>query len=360
MPSTSQPLHESYRQLIRFCALAAFFVHMAFIPIFAHHGVMELALFNIGSISIHAAAFWLARPHGNVGLGADLIGIEVAAHAIAATVAIGWNSGFHYLMIPLVPVCMLSTTRTRPVRLAIVVIASLLYMGLMYWSDHYQPYYQIDSEILSVLHYGCATTLFLTFMTVAARYHDIIAEAQEALAREAATDPLTGALNRRRLTQLASELPKSQPSALLLCDLDHFKQVNDTYGHDAGDTVLQTFHQLLQDGARSGDYVARWGGEEFLVLLPNTQMDVARQVAQRLRQQLERTPIILCDGSTLHVTVTIGLARMELGDSLQSAVRRADEALYKGKESGRNQVHDSSDDAMEHHPAESLHQPSLL
>ena len=360
MPSSPKLLHESYRQLIRFCALAAFFVHMAFIPIFAHQGVMELALFNIASITIHATAFWLARPGGKVGLGADLIGIEVAAHAIAATVAIGWDSGFHYLMIPLVPVCMLSTTRTRPVRLAVVVIASLQYMGLMYWSDHYEPYYQIAPEILHILNYGCATTLFLTFMTIAARYHDIIAEAQEALAREAATDPLTGALNRRRMTQLASELQTSQQSALLLCDLDHFKRINDTYGHDAGDKVLQTFHQLLQDGARSGDYVARWGGEEFLVLLPNTEMDVARQVAHRLRQQLERTPITLCDGSTLRVTVTIGIARMALGDSLQSAVRRADEALYRGKEAGRNQVHDSSEEEGSGSHTEYRHQPSLL
>lgn len=343
MPHSAQPLHENYRLLIRFCALAACAVHLAFIPIFAGNGVYPLAIANVLSVLAHLFAYWQSRPQGNVRMAADVIGLEVGLHAVAATLAIGWNSGFHYLMIPMVPVCMLSTTRPRTARIGIVLCISLVYMGLRLWSNHNPPLYALPRELLQVLEYGCLTTLFLSFITVAARYHEIIVEAHETLRREAFTDPLTGALNRRRLAQVAALSPTaSSHNALLLCDLDHFKQVNDRYGHEAGDLVLQDFFRQLQDCTRGSDHVCRWGGEEFLVLLPQTDMATARSVAHRLRASVEQTPVPLPQGEMLHITVTIGLAQLLPGEPLQTAVQRADAALYRGKAAGRNQVQDST------------------
>lgn len=345
MPHTAQPLHESYRLLIRFCALAACLVHLAFIPIFASNSVTPLALGNVLSVLAHLYAYWQSRPAGNVRVAADVIGLEVGLHAIAATLLIGWDSGFHYLMIPMVPVCMLSTTRPRTVRLGIALCISLVYLALQLWSNVHAPFYRLPAELLQVLEYGCLTTLFLAFITIAARYHEIIVEAHETLRREAFTDPLTGALNRRRLSQVAALSPAaSTHSALLLCDLDHFKQVNDRYGHEVGDLVLQAFYRQLMECTRSGDHVCRWGGEEFLVLLPQTDMATARSVAHRLRALVEETPLALPSGDQLRITVTVGLARLAPGEPLQAAVRRADEALYRGKTAGRNQVQDSTQD----------------
>lgn len=345
MPTPAQALHESYRLLIRFCALAACMVHLAFIPIFAGNGVALLAWANVLSVTTHALAFWLTRPAGNVRLAADAIGLEITAHATVATIAIGWDSGFHYLMIPIVPVCMLSTTRPRAVRLGIVLTASLIYIGLKLWSSAHAPLYTLPTELLRVLEYGCLATLFLTFITVAARYHDILIEAQEALTREASTDPLTGALNRRCLSQLASQLPPEGCSALLLCDIDHFKCVNDQHGHETGDLVLQAFYRQLLECTRSGDHVSRWGGEEFLVLLPMTGTDLARQVAQRLRAAVAATPVALPPDTEVHITVTIGLAYLWPGEPLQAAIQRADAALYRGKAQGRNQVQEHLGDS---------------
>ncbi|MEG2045980.1 MAG: GGDEF domain-containing protein [Comamonas sp.] len=353
MPTTAQPLHESYRLLIRFCALAACLVHLAFIPIFAGNGVYPLAVGNVLSVLAHTYAYWQSRPGGNVRAAADVIGLEVGLHAVAATLAIGWNSGFHYLMIPMVPVCMLSTTRPRTVRIGIALCIALVYIGLRLWSSAHPPFYRLPAELLQVLEYGCLATLFLAFITIAARYHDIIVEAHETLRREAFTDPLTGALNRRRLTQVACLTPTADTrSALLLCDLDHFKLVNDQYGHEVGDLVLQAFYRQLLECTRGGDHVCRWGGEEFLVLLPQTEMDVARSVAYRLRASVEQTPVPLPSGEPLFITVTVGLASLGPGEPLQAAVHRADEALYRGKAAGRNQVQDSTQEGTPPHAAQ--------
>lgn len=343
MSTIAQPLHESYRLLIRFCALVVCLVHLAFIPLFAGNGVHALAAGNVLSVLAHAYAYWQSRPEGNVRVAADVIALEVGLHAAAATLAIGWSSGFHYLMIPVVPVCMLSTTRPRAARMGIVLCISLVYIGLRFWSSRHPPFYRLSTELLQALEYGCLVTLFLTFITIALRYHDIIVEAHETLRHEAFTDPLTGALNRRRLTQVASLAPVADTHcALLLCDLDHFKLVNDQYGHEVGDRVLQAFYRQLLACTRGGDHVCRWGGEEFLVLLPQTDMAVARTVAYRLRASVERTSVPLPSGEPLFITVTVGLAHLGPGESLRAAVHRADEALYRGKAAGRNQVQDST------------------
>lgn len=343
MPNSAQPLHESYRLLIRFCALAACLVHLAFIPIFAGNNAYPLAVGNVLSVLAHTYAYWQSRLGGNVRVAADVIGLEVGLHAIAATLLVGWDSGFHYLMIPMVPVCMLSTTRPRTVRIGIALFISLLYIVLRLWSNTHPPFYRLPDELLQVLEYGCLATLFLAFVTIAARYHDIIVEAHDTLRREAFTDPLTGALNRRRLTQVATLPPAAgSHSALLLCDLDHFKLVNDQHGHEVGDLVLQAFYRQLMECTRGGDHVCRWGGEEFLVLLPQTDMATARTVAYRLRASVEQTPVPLPSGESLYITVTVGLASLGPGEPLQAAVHRADEALYRGKAAGRNQVQDST------------------
>lgn len=343
MPHIAPPtFHESYRQLLRFSAQAAVAVHIAFIVVFAGNGVELLAALNVLSVAAHAYASWQSRPGGNLRLAGDVMGLEVGLHAVAATLTIGWDSGFHYLMLMIVPVAMLTTSRDYGGRLAIAGGTTAVYLLLMAWSHQHPPLYQLPPDLLQTLQYGCVVTLLLAFIAVAARYRDALAEAQHTLEREAATDPLTGALNRRRLAQLAAQRPEHQHGAVLLCDLDYFKQVNDRHGHEAGDAVLQAFFQQLQACTREGDYVCRWGGEEFLVLLPHTDMARARSVAQRVRASMEDSPVPLPSGVALQVTVTIGLAHLPPGGSLQSAVQRADQALYRGKAAGRNQVQDSS------------------
>ena len=166
----------------------------------------------------------------------------------------------------------------------------------------------------------------------------------EALLNERAThDYLTGLVNRQFFQErLEAELARAkrygQTAALLLMDLDHFKRVNDRSGHDAGDHVLTSFAGLVQAQVRAVDTVARWGGEEFTVLLPETGLDEAREVAERIRNAVEHHAFEFREDS-IDVTVSIGIAVLEGAmDRVEVAMRRADEALYQAKRSGRNRV----------------------
>ncbi|GLZ84735.1 GGDEF domain-containing protein [Metapseudomonas resinovorans] len=165
---------------------------------------------------------------------------------------------------------------------------------------------------------------------------------QRSIAALATTDSLTGLPNRRGFELLAGQALQEarrerKPLAALLLDLDHFKMLNDTYGHQAGDQVLQGFAQNLRDGLRQSDIICRWGGEEFIILLKDTTSATAHQLAEKVRNEVaaQRYPF---KGVNLHVTTSIGLAEMHPEDALDSLIGRADRGLYRAKQSGRNCV----------------------
>lgn len=153
---------------------------------------------------------------------------------------------------------------------------------------------------------------------------------------QAATDPLTGLINRRSLETHFRELPHdARPITAAMCDLDHFKDLNDTHGHETGDRALRQFARVLRAALRPGDVAARFGGEEFVLLLPRCSADTARQVAQRVRQRLADS----LDGGLLPTfTVSIGLADTSNGDGLDELIAAADAALYEAKAAGRDRV----------------------
>jgi two-component system cell cycle response regulator len=160
----------------------------------------------------------------------------------------------------------------------------------------------------------------------------------------AVTDGLTGLYNRHYLNthldnMVRQALQHRKNLALLIMDMDHFKSVNDTHGHDAGDMVLKQLAELIIHEARSTDLAARFGGEEFVVLMPETDPNAALGAANRLREKVEKTAFAISGGQTLNRTVSIGIASLHPdGDSPEALLKRADEALYSAKHSGRNTV----------------------
>ncbi|TVP93515.1 MAG: GGDEF domain-containing protein [Pseudomonadaceae bacterium] len=166
---------------------------------------------------------------------------------------------------------------------------------------------------------------------------------QEQLQHQATTDALTGLNNRHQYEHLfAHELSRSlrqqQPMSLAIIDLDHFKQVNDTWGHSAGDEVLRKVAQLCRDNFREVDILGRLGGEEFVVMLPDTALEQAIAVGQRFIDKLAATPIDI-GSQQIQVTATMGVITRQANEtSLEGLIKRADEALYKGKAAGRNRV----------------------
>jgi len=198
-----------------------------------------------------------------------------------------------------------------------------------------------DGEMIPVAIYGVPFHTPDENMHVYAMYQDISDKQayENELLRLSETDDLTGIFNRKKFeNELRTELDiyhrYQNPSTLVIMDIDHFKSVNDEHGHPVGDQLLIEVSALIQGQIRNTDVFARWGGEEFILLLRYALLDQAVDIAQRLRSRIGQQDF--CDG--LHITCSFGVSQMRPGDSLASLVQRTDELLYQAKEQGRNRV----------------------
>ena len=159
----------------------------------------------------------------------------------------------------------------------------------------------------------------------------------------ATTDALTGLLNRRAfLESTTREVARAKrynnDLSVVLLDVDHFKQINDKRGHAAGDMVLSAVGKLLNSSLRTCDIVARWGGEEFVLLLPSTSLDHAAEVGERVRAELAGATIKDGNGDAVPVTASFGVASYSGAETLEQMIDRADRAMYLAKSGGRNRV----------------------
>ena len=176
------------------------------------------------------------------------------------------------------------------------------------------------------------------------RFQDYLREKFQQGLELAITDSLTGLYNRRYMeshlgAMVEDGLTNAKPVSLLIFDIDFFKSVNDTYGHAAGDAVLKEFSQRISQNVRGVDLACRMGGEEFVVVMPDTDLAYAKMVAERLRTRIGETPFKIDEGQDLNVTVSIGIAVVEGAvDTAEKLIERADAALYRAKREGRNRV----------------------
>nr|WP_284978527.1 GGDEF domain-containing protein [Arthrobacter sp. fls2-241-R2A-200] len=196
--------------------------------------------------------------------------------------------------------------------------------------------------------FGSQPTTFITMLLLVVASFSMAALNNEEVAKDlrirANRDPLTGLLNRAGFLDLAAgQIQRTnrlgRPASLILADLDHFKTVNDTYGHPAGDLVLQAFAAACNAEVRSGDLVGRFGGEEFIILLPGTGIDTAKTIATRISRTLQAT-----DTDSRHPTVSYGIASAGTGTArLEAMIEAADAALYRAKSQGRDRVVHAAD-----------------
>jgi two-component system, cell cycle response regulator len=176
------------------------------------------------------------------------------------------------------------------------------------------------------------------------RYLERLRDDVQTSLEHAITDALTGLHNRRYMERHIGSLVEQsaaggKPLAVLMLDVDHFKEINDTYGHDAGDEVLREFALRIRKSIRGLDLACRYGGEEFLVVMPETDLSGAALVAERLRRTVASEPFALQQSErATNVTISVGIAALGPGDDPASLVKRADQALYRAKRDGRNRV----------------------
>jgi diguanylate cyclase (GGDEF)-like protein len=254
----------------------------------------------------------------------------------------GWNSGFHYYLLVMAPLIFLNPYWLPGLQLVLLTAVGALYLGLYEAVDRYGPVVPLPEGVLPLIHHLNVAAAFGLLSFFAYYFSRASVEADAELRRLATTDPLTGLDNRRRALEIAeAEVTRRGRSgeafSLILGDVDGFKGINDQRGHDCGDIILVALAVRLREALRAQDTVARWGGEEFLVLLPETEERGARQVAEKVRAALLREPF-RCRGGGIEVTMTFGVAEHAEGESLANALVRADRALLAGKRAGKNRV----------------------
>jgi len=228
---------------------------------------------------------------------------------------------------------------------AIVFVAELVLMGVLAafgYSTDDLGVILLDASLLAVV---VAPPIYWLVLTPLRREYEkrLAAESRaENLSRQAITDPLTHIMNRRGITvALLDAMAQSEryntPLCVALADLDHFKPINDTHGHPAGDQVLVETAGVLSDALRMPDKVGRYGGEEFLVILPHTTLVGGRKIAERLRAAVDRWSFTI-GGKKAKLTVSIGVTQFRKGEDLAQLLARVDKAMYAAKGGGRNVV----------------------
>ncbi|MFZ4287444.1 diguanylate cyclase [Variovorax sp. HJSM1_2] len=308
-----------------------------------------LAWMNVASVAIYAVAYALLQRRRNV-LALVLIWAEVLGHAAIGTMLIGWGAGFHYYLMMFIPAIVVSNAPRRQA-VCLVLLLLAFYLGLDMAAEAYGPWTPLNRWGVHVVNAFNVSIVFAMFSYVAHVYRNAVVHAEQRLHELATRDSLTGLSNRRHFLALAEHAMArahrhKRPLALVLIDIDHFKQINDIHGHDAGDKVLVRVGELLRRTCREEDIVARWGGEEFLLMLPDNDHAGAQKLAERFRivaqdQRLTldlRAPDAVITEQGISFTVSLGVTEVLPYEALNDAIARSDKALYSAKTGGRNRV----------------------
>jgi diguanylate cyclase (GGDEF)-like protein len=326
--------------VLHYGAWVALGVHLLFILFFFAVGARGMTLFNVGSVALYLACVVFGR-RLRPSLVFATAAVATVAHAWLAVATIGWASGFHYHVFVLALITFFNPRWSLPAKLGFLALVCLAYVGLGRWSTGQRPGVIVDAEVLTLVNDINIALLFGFLAYFAHLYAKVAHAAEDKLQRLAATDALTGLHNRRVIEDVAEHewarhRELNQPLSLVMVDADDFKALNDKFGHDCGDHVLRIIAKRLRLSVRSRDYLGRWGGEEFVLLLPKTDCAVAEEVAERVREAA-RAPVTL-QGQQVTVTLTVGVSTFRPDDNFASCLARADRALLEGKRAGKNRV----------------------
>lgn len=272
---------------------------------------------------------------------------------VLAVICLGWDFGFQQYCIGFVASIIftdfyINRKRKIPKRTVVIVAFNVvLYIAMRIWTYKHPHIYEIDNVWIERGFYIVNSLLGFAFLIgYLLIYSNTVRRLENSLREMANVDPLTGICNRRKMHQILKnslEHKEHNPyqAVVAMMDVDLFKRVNDTYGHDAGDEVLLTLAHLLYEKQERipGFYVSRWGGEEFLVFYEKHNKDNNEifNLFDELRKQIQDT-VVKVDNKEIQITVTIGLAFYQEGETIPELVKIADDNLYEGKKAGRNRV----------------------
>jgi diguanylate cyclase (GGDEF)-like protein len=322
------------------CALG-FLIHFSFIFLFDYWGVPLLSDFNIFSSLMWAWAF-VEVLRGYTYRSIYIGSIEILLHAGFTMSVLGQDSGFDLYLIPMAAWLAFNPTINHKFALTAGSLSIILWsFGHVYWAHVEGNIVSADTlNMMLRVNAGFAGIVFIVGI-ISARI--LVVKHSEKLSEQADRDELTGLYNRHHLTEYIKRYEhKDQPDrrayALIITDIDYFKLINDKYGHHVGDKVLEAFSRRLQENVRKGDLVCRWGGEEFIIILPKCSLEKATAKAELIRREIAGRIMVDNQSKPIYITASFGVALSAPEEYFHDLVSRTDKLLYQAKESGRNCV----------------------
>ena len=338
------------------------FLHLSFAAYCFYFDIQPLAIAKLASACFYMGCVSYKLKHNkNTDLLIALIVLEVGTHTMIANYYIGWHSGSSiYLMDVALVLAVITNTSLFSRFAAMLLLVAATITTDLYFAD-YVPVIALSDEVLSLTRLINYTIALLLVAIAAMGYQYLMAIANAKIQRLANQDLLTGQMNRRAMIETSEALitqcnATRTPMCAAIGDLDHFKDINDTFGHAVGDEVLVAIAKTIRQTSLNGDLSGRWGGEEFVWLLPNTTPAQARSRLNRLRLSVEA--LEPSDAKKAwRASISIGFTQVQQNEDFDKVISRADQALYTAKKLGRNRIEYQAIEASQ--PAQTKPQQSL-
>lgn len=335
----NSPLEAYYKKPLKHATWACFLQHFFWILLFFWLDIPILTELNILSCVIYIFCSLLLKKR-MYGIFTTVVIVEVMANISFTTYIMGWDAGFHYFLFILIYGAFFVPKMKNGEKIFVIVLNIFIYLFLHNYTSHLQI--KINDFYLKGISYLNIISVFLIIALLSAFFRKTVDKSIDELMMLASVDPLTGLINRRTMYEMLDKVNKKAVStgksfSIFIADIDNFKIFNDQYGHDCGDAVLMQCAKTIQAIVRGNGEVARWGGEEFLVLHDSANHKTATTFAEELRSTIENT-IFNYQEHTFTVSLTIGVATYRQGERISELVTRADHALIAGKKEGKNMV----------------------
>ena len=309
----------------------------------AHYGATYMVYHCIPTIAAYMGLYWFIYKDRLDLYVWSVYGV-ITLYMIAATVCLGFNAGFHMYCASLIPLTFymeyfahkLHTRKVSAMLMSMVLV--LAYLGCTGYAVLNGPVYDVDQRFIFRCMIGNALGVFFFLITYTRLVHKLVTYSEQQLSEMAHTDQLTGLYNRHYMMNHLEKLHQRMSAGqwIAMADIDEFKSINDNYGHHGGDYVLKELSRIMREVC-SDCVIARWGGEEFLIVTNGTTQDTV--VLEALRERIDQTSFVF-EGRDIPVSITLGVSACEEGQSIDQWIQSADRKLYSGKQHGKNQVVD--------------------
>ena len=324
--------------------------HIFLMIIYIMIGHKVMIVVDSVSLIINLIFFFNCYKHSGVFVGLSFF--EIWIHMIFGTIIFGWNIGFQNWSFAMVAAYFLpafnKNQERRPYKQSIIyillVLVSYFVLAFLVNLNEFKTVYPLDKWMTISIFISNNLMAFFTIIMFALFYTTYRDRKVKELTRKADYDELTGLYNRHALIEISESIIMDAknmniPYSVAILDIDHFKQINDTYGHTSGDEVLKGFASLIRSYSIKGITCGRWGGEEFVMIAPsNIKYSEFINILENLRKGVSKADFVVEGNKEIHITVSIGAEKIRNYSSLEDSVTMADTNLYQAKESGRNRV----------------------